>query len=304
MGLNKGFDTTFLGEEFPIPFPRLREDIGQVALEGGKVYPFTHFSIVMNKERKFAIYGANNTDKERDIQLKRCNNWHTDDRIGEENQVGGWLYEGGQADLWDRGHLVRRDDVGWGERDEAKDGDCDSFCFANIAPQHKEFHHTKWGDIEGWIINQTKSKNKKFSIFTGPIFTENDREYCGYQKPLGCGIKIPAGFWKVAFYIGVDDRLRSVAFKIVQDDYWRHNVKAEFRSSTKNRLLEKMDVLTQYQVPLTTITEITGIQFDDYLYETNPLYYHANAMTERANIATPEAYIIRDQTDLILDRSK
>ncbi|PIE92149.1 hypothetical protein CO726_28240 [Bacillus fungorum] len=300
MGLNEGFDTIFLGEEFPISFPRLREDISQVALEGGKIYPFTHFSIVMNKERKFAIYGANNTDVERNMHLDRCDNWHLDERIKNENQVGKWLYAGGQADLWDRGHLVRRDDVDWGNSDEAKKANCDSFCFANIAPQHKEFHHTKWGDIENWIISRSKSRDKKFSIFTGPIFTENDREYCGYQKPLGCGIKIPAGFWKVAFYIGIDDNLHSVAFKIIQDDYWLLNLHEESRSSTKYHLLERMDVLTTYQVPLTTITEVTGIIFDEHLYGTNPLRFHANINTERANIVTPEAHIIRNQTDLIL----
>ncbi|MDA1909693.1 hypothetical protein PDK24_28415 [Bacillus cereus] len=60
MGLNEGFDTIFLGEEFPISFPRLREDISQVALEGGK------------------IDGANNTDVEKNMNLDRCDNWHMD----------------------------------------------------------------------------------------------------------------------------------------------------------------------------------------------------------------------------------
>ncbi|WP_031463755.1 hypothetical protein [Paenibacillus polymyxa] len=48
MGLNEGFNVTFLGEH-PIPFPKLREDIAQRAVEGGKVFPFTHFSIVILK---------------------------------------------------------------------------------------------------------------------------------------------------------------------------------------------------------------------------------------------------------------
>ncbi|XMA23790.1 hypothetical protein M9428_01755 (plasmid) [Bacillus bombysepticus] len=65
MGSNEGFDPIFLGEEFPISFPCLREDISQITLERAKIYAFTHFLIVMNKERKFAFYGVNNTDVEK-----------------------------------------------------------------------------------------------------------------------------------------------------------------------------------------------------------------------------------------------
>ncbi|MBU5351951.1 DNA/RNA non-specific endonuclease [Paenibacillus barcinonensis] len=301
MGLNEGFNVTFLGENYPIPFPQLKDDIGRLAVEGGKVFPFTHFSIVMNKDRKFAIYGANNTNAEQDLRIDRCNDWHFDDRIGEENQVGDWLYAGGQADLWDRGHLVRRDDVGWGEDAEGNDADCDSFCYANIVPQHKKFHATKWGDIEKWIIGRTESKDNKLSIFTGPIYTDNDREYCGFQKPLGCGIKIPAGFWKVAFYIGTDEKLHSTAFKILQDDYWRNE--SAFHTSSSFGFLNGMENLTMYQVSLTAITEVTGIKFAEHLYETNPLFFNPNTFTERLSIATPEMHVIRSQTDLILDRS-
>lgn len=43
MGSNEGFDLIFLGEEFPISFPCLREDISQIALEEAEIYPFTHF---------------------------------------------------------------------------------------------------------------------------------------------------------------------------------------------------------------------------------------------------------------------
>ncbi|MHA4316068.1 hypothetical protein [Bacillus cereus] len=55
-----------------------------------------------------------------------------------------------------------------------------------------------------------------------------------------------------------------------------------------------MDVVTIYQVPLTTINAVTGIIFDEHLYETNPPRYHAN-------IVTPKAHIIRKKTDLILE---
>ncbi|HDR8041389.1 DNA/RNA non-specific endonuclease [Bacillus cereus group sp. Bce025] len=233
--------------------------------------------------------------------MDRCDNGHLDERLKNKNQVGDWLYAGGQPDLWDRGYLVRREDVDCGNIDEAEKTNCNSFCFATIAPHHKEFQHTKWGDIENCIISKSKSRNKKFSIFILPIFSENDREYCGYQKPIGCGIKIPAGFWKVGFYIGIDDNLHSVAFKIMQDYYWIDNLKEESQSSTKYHWLERMDVVTKYQVPLITINAVTGIIFDEHLYEMNPPRYHTNINTKRANIVTPKAHIIRKKTDLILE---
>ncbi|PFC42091.1 hypothetical protein CN300_23325 [Bacillus thuringiensis] len=163
------------------------------------------------------------------MQLDRCDNGHLDERLKNKNQVGDWLYAGGQADLFGRGYLVRREDVDCGNLDEAEKTNCNPFCFANIAPHHKEFQHAKWGNIEIFIISKSKSRNKRFSIFILPIFSKNDREYCGYQKPLGCGIKISAGFWKVGFYIN----LHSVAFRIMQDDYWIDNLEEESRSSTK-----------------------------------------------------------------------
>ena len=308
MNLDKGFEVTFLDQESPIPFPTLAEETAETALKDGEVFPFTHFSIVMNKNRKFAIYCAHNIDldKRRDIEREN-NNWHFDDRIGERNQVGNWLYQGGSQDLWDRGHLVTRDDVGWGEEDdrehkEAINADYDSFCWANIAPQHKVFHAGDWGKLERWIVERTGSRNKKLSVFTGPIYTEGDREYCGYKKPLGCNIQIPAGFWKVVFYIGTDDKLHSAAFKMIQDDYWKNEPREEHNTLEKYLLLENFKVLEKYQVPLTTITKITGIKFKEELYDTNPLFFRNNAVTEEKSIKTPEAYIIQKPSDLILDR--
>ncbi|ARV43897.1 DNA/RNA non-specific endonuclease [Bacillus inaquosorum] len=308
MNIDKGFLETFLGQEYRIPFPVLDEETAATALDHGEIFPFTHFSIVMSKERKFAIYCAHNIDLYKRRNISRGNNhWHFDSRIGETNQVGNWLYKGGSQDFWDRGHLVTRDDVGWGEEDdlkhkEAVDADFDSFCWANIAPQHKVFHAGDWGKLERWIVERTGSRNKKLSVFTGPIFTERDREYCGFNKPLGCGVHIPAGFWKVVFYIGADDKLYSAAFQMIQDDYWRHDLREEYITMEKYRLLENFNVLEQYQVPLTTITKITGIKFKEHLYDTNPLFFRENVVTERNNLETPELYIIREASDLILNR--
>lgn len=197
--------------------------------------------------------------------------------------------------------------MGWGEEEdqenkEAVDADFDSFCWANIVPQHKIFHASDWGKLERWIVERTGSRNKKLSVFTGPIYTKDDREYCGYRKPLGCGVKIPAGFWKVVFYIGDDNKLHSAAFIMMQDDYWKHEIREELRTLDKYRILENFNVLEKFQVPLKTISEVTGIIFKEQLYNTNPLYFWANTVTERKNIMTPEVYTIHQASDLLLER--
>lgn len=88
VSLDKGFEVTFLGQDYPIPFPVLEEGTQRTALNEGEFFPFTHFSIVMNKERKFAIYCAHNIDLNKRRKIERHDRWHYDSRIGEENQVG------------------------------------------------------------------------------------------------------------------------------------------------------------------------------------------------------------------------
>ncbi|NKW98032.1 DNA/RNA non-specific endonuclease, partial [Bacillus toyonensis] len=106
--------------------------------------------------------------------------------------------------------------------------------------------------------------------------------------PLGCGIKIPAAFWKVVFYIGADNKLGSAAFIMKQDEFWN------------DEHVNHLTSLETYQVPLNTISQLTGIEFKDSLYDTNPLIFSPNIVTESENIRTPEARIIRDASDITL----
>ncbi|MFH0345814.1 DNA/RNA non-specific endonuclease [Bacillus vallismortis] len=101
----------------------------------------------------------------------------------------------------------------WGKCKEAKQANKESFVYANRVPQHQLFHSSVWGKIENWVTERTELKNGKLSIFTGPIFMKSDKEICISQ----CCAKIPAGFWKVVFYIDEEDNLKYAAFKILQD---------------------------------------------------------------------------------------
>lgn len=153
-----GYDPAFLGEPHDVPLPLLLGKTAEDALENGRVYDFTHFSIVMNRRRKFAVYSAACVDESRLINVPRDNqSWHVDDRIGAENQVGPEYYAQNE---YDKGHLTRRRDVCWGERREAEEANHDSFCYANIVLQHHNFNTGVWNCLEDWILNSLKSEKK------------------------------------------------------------------------------------------------------------------------------------------------
>ncbi|MFB5676110.1 DNA/RNA non-specific endonuclease [Paenibacillus terreus] len=282
----KGYDPLFLGTDHQIDFPTLTGKVKEHALKGGEIFDFTHFSLVMNKETKFALYSIAIVDKYKHRNIERGNNdWHYDERIGKNNQVGDELYE--QND-WDRGHLTRRYDICWG--DQAEQANYDSFCWANITLQHHDFNTGIWNDLENWLLDYVEDGGEMI-VTTGPVHKDNDSEYCGVHQPSGCKIKVPYGFWKSITFVDQNQSLRTLAFIIRQYKNAHDNLATRFKP------------LKTYQVPLTTITRETEIEFDKKQYDTNPLFFFANPTTAEKDIQTPEAYLIENKTDIILDRN-
>jgi len=284
-----GYNELFMGEQYRVGLPTLIGRSATEALNGGEAFPFMHFSLVMNQSRKFLLYGANNVDGNRFRDIKRSNSdWHFDARIGVENQVGNEFYH---QNSWDRGHMVRRRDVCWGSLEQAEKGNYDSFCWANIVLQDKKLNQGVWNEIEDWMTEIKENESKKLSIFTGPIFTTTDQEYCGTGRELTCGIQIPAGFWKVVFFVNSSKELHSAAFIVKQDERWSDPIGGRLKA------------LENYQVPLRTISNLTDILFEEELYQTNPLFQEPSLQTLRFGIETPERNIIRQKQDLIIHRN-
>nr|WP_173712413.1 DNA/RNA non-specific endonuclease [Clostridium beijerinckii] len=284
--VGSGFNTKFLGEEFEIPFPKVIGKTKEDALNDGEIFNFNNFSIVMNEKTKFAIYSVCNIDENKYVKISRTDDWHFDQRIKEENQVGNEFY---RNNYLDRGHLTRRKDVCWGTESQARKANYDSFCFANICFQDHDFNTGTWNDFEDWILDELEGKDMKMkmSIFTGPINRDSDRIYCGAGRGQDCGVRIPAGFWKVVIYVDSNKELRCLAFMGKQDEFWYDET---------GKKLEKHKV---YQVPLNLISELTEIEFDSSLYNANPLYYWPNKITARNNIATPQIHLISERDDII-----
>ena len=239
-----------------IPLPLLSAQTLASALNDGAPIEHEKFSIVFNADRGFAIVGASNVDGASMIEagvIKR-KGFRLDPSADRTIQVDN--DRGYVNNRWDRGHLVRRRSLQWGDLDEATGADRQSSFWTNIAPQHETLHDTAWGDIEDFVLELTDAADRRASIFTGPVLTPDDPLHT--NKPGELPIQIPAGYWKV-MAIRPGGALRAAGFLVWQRDFDKPEpvVFAPF--------LE--------QVRLTTIEYLTGLSFPDILHTADPLQF-------------------------------
>ena len=233
-----GYDTKFLGDNHEIVLPAFRSDIEQDIAQlkdGSNVLHYTHFSIVMSKSRRLAYFTVVNIDGNQMKDVGRNNNWYLDPRIETDYQCGPELYKNNDLD---RGHLVRRRDPVWG--DTAEKANKNTFHFTNCAPQHSNLNQKIWLDLENYILHNAESWNLKVTVFTGPVFRVDDIVYRGVQ--------IPAEFWKIAIMVKENGNLSATAYL-----------------QTQKNLIEDLEFAygeyKTYQVPVSRIEEITGLDF-------------------------------------------
>lgn len=206
----RGYDPDFLEHQVLVPqlSDAQRED--GVEVDGDVLVPYTHFSLVQSRDRRFARFVAWNIDGGRMLRLDRNGiDFREDPRIPSEAQAGEELYA--RNDL-DRGHIARRADLVWGVRAEAQQANEDSFFFTNIAPQMDAFNQSGrggvWGGLENSLFDQAEVQDLRVSVVGGPIFTDEDREYRGFR--------IPHAFFKAVYYVS-DGELQVRAFILAQD---------------------------------------------------------------------------------------
>lgn len=211
----KGYDADFLGGgKRSVPLPGLSEELAALAAvrtdaeDGDYVLPYHHFSLVMNKERKLAIFTAVNVDGATAQRIRRDpDRWSFDPRLPVEVQTGEAVYR--DNDL-DRGHLVRRLDPAWGKDGDAKAANDDTFHFTNCSPQHSDFNQnaTTWAGLEDYILDHADNEEFKVSVFSGPVYSDDDPTYRG--------VKLPRQFWKVAVMAKSPGLLSATAYLLSQ----------------------------------------------------------------------------------------
>ncbi|MDR7159031.1 DNA/RNA non-specific endonuclease [Arthrobacter sp. BE255] len=239
-----GYSPDFLGERLGPPAigDALQDDT--VQLNGSVIIPYTHFSLAVSKSRRFARWVAWNIDGG---NLKRVSrkgiSFVKDPRIPAPFQNGDELYSGNRLD---RGHLARRADLVWGDLPEAESANNDSFFFTNIAPHMDDFNQSSkngvWGQLEEAVFADVDVQDLKISVFGGPVFQDNDREYRG--------VRLPREYWKILAYVeqGV---FKSDAFLLTQN-------------LNPFEALD-LDEFRAFQVSTAELEARTGLQFADAL---------------------------------------
>ncbi|HEY9356639.1 MAG TPA: DNA/RNA non-specific endonuclease [Arthrobacter sp.] len=239
-----GYSPDFLGEHLEPPAISAALNDDTVQLDGSVIIPYTHFSLAVSKSRRFARWVAWNIDGG---SLKRISrkgiSFIKDPRIPAPFQNGDELYSGNRLD---RGHLARRADLVWGGLPEAESANNDSFFFTNIAPHMDDFNQSSkdgvWGQLEEAVFADVDVQDLKVSVFGGPVFQDNDREYRG--------VLLPREYWKILAYVeqGV---FRSNAFLLTQN-------------LNPFEALD-LDEFRAFQVSTAELEARTGLQFADAL---------------------------------------
>jgi len=272
-----GYDPDFLPGHH-LDLPRLSETQRAVAArklqvaEGEDPYELTyeHFSIVMNAERRLAFFTAVNIDGSSWVAIKRAadtsgpvapqeaqaaeaaeaaEKWFDDPRISREAQTDQSLYDKQLPKrVFDRGHLVRRQDPAWGTKSAADRANADTFHFCNCAPQEARFNQDArlWQGIENYVLDNAKADDIRVTVFTGPVFADDDPDY-RY-------VNVPLRFWKIVARV---ERGKLLATALLADQ-------SDRLTRLPERMSEGFDDLSKvksFQTSVAEIEQLTGLDF-------------------------------------------
>ena len=282
-----GYDEKYLGEDNIFELPTITAE-----QEGNIVFPingddpvlkYPNYSLIMSKKTRQAFYSAANADFNRNSGKGR--NFRPDRRIDEKYQLDNIYYKDleGIENPYDRGHLTRRDAISWGNtKREANKASKDSCYYTNISLQHKNFNQDEWGALENAIEHNKSDADNRFNIMCGPIFTGIDRIVQPYSQ-MEPGI-VPSAFWKIIAYIGKESgKLETNAFIVFQDD----EALKRMRQVKGNRNINPFKI---YQSSTTLIEQLTGLEFSNVAFDSNPMYFFENETTRNLNITTPQLH--------------
>jgi endonuclease G len=218
----EGYQEDFLGfdDVDGVPMPKLtaagRTNAAKLE-DGSPVLNYHKFSVVMHKRRRMALFTAANVDWRPEVRKvggkkptrkeldgftgNEREDWVTDPRIPLDHQLPDYFYtkDGG---AFDKGHLVRRDDVAWGDGfEDMQKGNGDTFHTTNCSPQTAGFNRANpsefnWGALENMVQQRTSAE--KVCVFSGPVLDKDDRYFHGLVKGgAKVSIQIPRRYWKI-----------------------------------------------------------------------------------------------------------
>jgi endonuclease G len=236
----KGFDTKFLSHAVALPKPGKSHEVVETPLL------YTHFTVIQSESRHLPVFTAVNIDGALKKNLKRKDAWGFDPRLPKDLQTGHADFYGPAA--FDKGHMVRREDPGWGKTiEEAQLGEEDTFVYPNAVPQVPQLNQRTWLSLEDYVLQNAKTRGFKVSVFTGPVFRDDD--------PVYEAIQVPLDFWKVVAMIDEDTGALSVsAYMLSQEGMMPTE---GFRYGP----------FKTYQVPLTKVATDADLKFSSTMLD-------------------------------------
>ncbi|MCS5718068.1 DNA/RNA non-specific endonuclease [Herbiconiux sp. CPCC 205763] len=245
-----GFDPGFLGTPCPLPEPAAARRIRELA--------YTHFTVLLDTDRRLAAATAVNIDGPTLLDLGRGDDWHLDERAPADEQTGPEVYA--RNDL-DRGHLVRRRDPVWGDAATAATANIDTFTYTNAAPQAAQFNQSKelWNGLEDYVLAYAETYRQRLSVFTGPVLGEADPEYRG--------ARIPLRFWKIACWAtpplpGADptSRLAASAYLLDQSPQLGDiDLSTALARARETEAVPPLGPYRTFQLPVTDVATLTAL---------------------------------------------
>ena len=234
----QGYRPDFLGPD--VALPEVSDTSVLSRLDNDEnVIPYQHFSLVMHKERRLALFTAANIDGLPEFRkpdpsksyTRRAlsglgpndhEKWFNDPRIPALHQLPDRFFTKDRT-AFDKGHLVRRDAVAWGETfADLRRANGDTYHVTNCSPQVKEFNRSNfgglWGKLENMVLDQLEDDHDIYSVFSGPVFSDDDPPFAGVDDIGAVSVLIPRAYWKIIVAPNAArDDLETYAFRLDQD---------------------------------------------------------------------------------------
>jgi endonuclease G, mitochondrial len=262
---------------FPLVTPALQNDLLEINPNKDHILHYIHYSLVMSKSRRFTYCAAANMDGGQTQDIKRDkifdsgrDEWSLDTRIDQSHQRGSSLYTAKNS-TFDKGHVTAPGMVSW-ETDPvlAKEACRQTFTYTNAVPQHRGLNSAEWRMLEDYVLQkQALLNHSKISVFTGPVLDPNDPVFITelHQER----IRIPRFFWKVIVFEKKDGQLYAAGFIMSQLNLLKkagliqrlvRRLRSMLSLSTpEDKLIIQFPHAATYQVRVSTIEQLSGIQF-------------------------------------------
>lgn len=288
----RGYDEAFLGPAVPAPLPKSAAVLAKT-LKGGARLDYENFSVQMHAKRRLALITAANVTAEKKLKTPEPGKdytrkgltglgendqekWFLDPRMDARFQLPDVFFTRDNA-AFDKGHVVRREDVAWGKSYSAlRRANGDSYHVTNCSPQVAGFNQSargkdNWGDLENMVLSQAASE--RLCVFAGPVLASGDPRFLGQ---FGQGerrlVQIPLSFWKV-IVARAGSGIAAFGFMLEQD-----------LSEVETTEFVVPQAFRRFLVPLPLIAEQAGISFAQSVLDADQFDDRGPDVAVRANV--------------------